>query len=92
MNENYSIKTNPLVGIFGSDNSFILLLISLVGAYGVKRYFDSADKAMEHGYNTTVKSPKYGEMKFERNHETEAEKAQAADNQSLGEEEIKDYD
>lgn len=91
MNENNVVTGNPLVsllsGLSSGDKGFVLVLLSIVGAYAVKRYFDSADTAMEHGYNATVTSPKYGEMKFERNHEAESEQAQTGDNQSLNEEE-----
>ena len=90
MNENNIVTGNPLVnllsGLSSGDKGFVLVLFSIVGAYAVKRYFDSADTAMEHGYNTTVTSPRYGEMKFVRNHETEPEKAQTADIQSSNEE------
>ena len=43
----------------------------MTGAYGVKRYFDNVDKAMERGYNTTLRSDKYGEMRFTRGMDSE---------------------
>ena len=63
MNENNAVNVNPWMSILGGlisgDKGFVFLLLSLVGAYGVKRYFDSTAKAMELGYNTTVTSLKY---------------------------------
>ena len=77
INENNAVNVNPWMSILGGlisgDKGFVFLLLSLVGAYGVKRYFDSTDKAMELGYNTTVTSLKYGEMKFEHSHESESD-------------------
>lgn len=90
MNENNAVNGNPLLsflsGLTSGDKGFVFLLLSLVGAYGVKRYFDSTDNAIEHGYNTTVTSPKYGEVRFERSHEGEDDSSQAVCNQSTSEE------
>ena len=75
MIENNAVNGNSLLsimsGISNGDKCFVILMVSLVSAYWVKRYFDSTDKAMEHGYNTNVIFPKYGAVKFERSHDGE---------------------
>lgn len=94
MNENNVVNENPLVnllsGLSSGDKGFALLLFSMICAYGVKRYFDSTDKAMEHGYNTTARSTKYGEIKFEHNQETETSETEEHD--SFNEDETKSND
>ena len=77
MNENNAVTgnlwTSLLSGLSSGDKGFVFLLLSMIGAYGVKRYFDNVDKAMDHGYNTTLKADKYGEMRFTRGVDDEPE-------------------
>ena len=61
-----NLLENLMTGPTSGDKGFVALLLTLVSAYGVKRYFDNVDKAMDCGYNTTLKADKYGEMKFTR--------------------------
>lgn len=43
---------------------FSLTLIAIVAAYAVKKFFEAVSKAMDCGYNATLRAEKYGEMRF----------------------------
>ena len=45
--------------------------MALIGAYGVKRHFDSTDKAMDCGYNSELHLREYGTLKFTRSQESQ---------------------
>ncbi len=53
-------------GMTSGDKTFLGFLGIMGLSYLAKLYFDSVDKAMEHGYDATITSPKNGSLRFTR--------------------------
>jgi len=53
-------------GMTSGDKTFLGFLGIMGLAYLGKLYFDSVDKAMEHGYDATITSTKNGSIRFTR--------------------------
>ena len=53
-------------GMTSGDKTFLGFLSIMGLAYLGKLYFDSVDKAMEHGYDATITSTKNGSIRFTR--------------------------
>jgi len=53
-------------GMTSGDKTFLGFLGIMGLAYLGKLYYDSVDKAMEHGYDATITSTKNGSIRFTR--------------------------
>ena len=53
-------------GMTSSDKAFLGFAGIMGLAYFGKLFFDSVDKAMEHGYDATITSTKNGSIRFTR--------------------------
>ena len=64
----YNKTINMEIGMKNIINSkcapLAITVVSILSAFTIFEYFDKADKCMELGYNSSVKSSKYGEIRF----------------------------
>ncbi|MBR6115081.1 MAG: hypothetical protein IKQ10_07820 [Oscillospiraceae bacterium] len=74
-------------GMTSGDKTFLGFLGIMGLAYLGKLYFDSVDKAMEHGYDATITSTKNGSIRFTKGYaeieeqtEEEVEEAETTEN------------
>ena len=74
-------------GMTSGDKTFLGFLGIMGLAYLGKLYFDSVDKAMEHGYDATITSTKNGGIRFTKGYaeieeqtEEEVEEAETTEN------------
>lgn len=57
-----------------------ITILGILGAFSVFEYFDKVDKGMKLGYNTSVKSNKYGEIWFTKSsNDIESEKVEISE-------------
>ena len=79
-------------GMTSGDKTFLGFLSIMGLAYLGKLYFDSVDKAMEHGYDATITSTKNGSIRFTRENAKIKEAATEETGEGTGTDNGNDYE